>query len=57
MSKANVISLLGRNRDGREVLLLPSLVDSRERNFRLHGVCFIDGKEMTQTFHVGCKVP
>nr|DAZ01646.1 MAG TPA: hypothetical protein [Caudoviricetes sp.] len=37
---------------------LPSISsDALMLRYSPHGVCFVDGKEMAQTFHIGCKVP
>lgn len=57
MAKTNLIGFLRGHGKARKMFLLPSFVDGGKRDFRLHGVCVIDGKEMAQTFHVGCKIP
>ena len=57
MAKTNLIGFLRGHGQARKMFFLPSFVDGRKRDFRLHGVGFIDGKEMAQTFHIGRKVP
>jgi len=57
MPETNLISLLRGHGNGRKMFLSPSLIDCRERNFRLHDVCIIDGKEVAESIHIGGKVP